>query len=138
MGPRSDTTEQQSVLRRSSWPANAAKFCNLEVDHGVFPQARSGVSGEKSEAERFLALVAEAEAKDPEIKSLQASLIVAAKLGIADDSRTLARISTPSCLGFARKAKLLSPCACHSATSSCLPVRLGSVPSTWRQWLFLM
>jgi hypothetical protein len=50
------------------------------------------VNGEVTEAERFLALVAEVQAKDPELTSLQAGLFVAAELGIADDSRTFARL----------------------------------------------
>ena len=50
------------------------------------------MSGEGAEAEQFLALVAEAQAKDPELTSLQAGLIVAAELGIAANSRTFARL----------------------------------------------
>lgn len=50
------------------------------------------MSGEAKDAERFLALVAEKEAKDPALTSLQAGLIVATELGIASDSRTFARL----------------------------------------------
>ncbi len=50
------------------------------------------MSGEGTDAEQFLALVAQAQAKDPELTSLQAGLVVAAELGIADDSRTFARL----------------------------------------------
>ncbi len=50
------------------------------------------MSGEGTDAEQFLTLVTQAQAKDPELTSLQAGLVVAAELGIADDTRTFARL----------------------------------------------
>lgn len=44
------------------------------------------------EEEQFLALIAEAQAKNSALTSLQAGLIVGAELGIACDSRTFARL----------------------------------------------
>lgn len=46
----------------------------------------------ESEAELFLSLVAQKQAKDARLTSLQAALIVASELGLARDSRTFARI----------------------------------------------
>ncbi|MGO7332248.1 hypothetical protein [Rhizobium leguminosarum] len=45
-----------------------------------------------SDADRFLALVAAAQGRDNELTSIQASLLVAAELGIARDTRTFARM----------------------------------------------
>jgi hypothetical protein len=50
------------------------------------------VSEEASEADRFLALVAAAQGRDNRLTSIQASLLVAAELGIAGDTRTFARM----------------------------------------------
>ncbi|MFW2227839.1 hypothetical protein [Rhizobium sp. CRRU65] len=50
------------------------------------------MSDEASEADRFLALVAAAQGRDIRLTSIQASLLVAAELGIAGDSRTFARM----------------------------------------------
>ncbi|MBO0140071.1 hypothetical protein JZX87_02675 [Agrobacterium sp. Ap1] len=44
------------------------------------------------ETERFLALVAELQEKDPRLTSLQAAIIVAAEANIALDSRSFARL----------------------------------------------
>lgn len=50
------------------------------------------MSAEEAGTERFLSLVGEAQAEDPSLTPLQAALIVAARLGIASDSRTFARV----------------------------------------------
>lgn len=50
------------------------------------------MSDDAPEAERFLALVAAAQEKDPALTSIQAAIVVAADLGIARDSRSFARI----------------------------------------------
>ncbi|MNI17398.1 hypothetical protein D3C73_707670 [compost metagenome] len=47
---------------------------------------------DRDQTERFLSLVAECQAKDPRLTSLQAALIVAAEAGIALDSRSFARL----------------------------------------------
>jgi len=49
------------------------------------------VSKELSDADRFFALVAAAQAGDIRLTSMQAGLLVAAELGIARDSRAFAR-----------------------------------------------
>jgi len=49
------------------------------------------VSKELSDADRFFALVAAAQAGDIRLTSIQAGLLVAAELGIARDSRAFAR-----------------------------------------------
>ncbi|MBY5407471.1 hypothetical protein HFO98_03130 [Rhizobium leguminosarum] len=49
------------------------------------------MSEEASDADRFLALVAAAQDRDISLTSIQAGLLVAAELGIARDSRALAR-----------------------------------------------
>ncbi|MBB4234483.1 hypothetical protein [Rhizobium esperanzae] len=46
---------------------------------------------ETSDVDRFLALVAAAQAGDGRLTTIQAGLLVAAKLGIAHDSRSFAR-----------------------------------------------
>ncbi len=50
------------------------------------------MSEECDPPERFLSLVAERQAMDPRLTSLQAALIVAAEQGIALDSRSFARL----------------------------------------------
>lgn len=50
------------------------------------------MSEEADETERFLSLVAELQAKDDQLTSLQAALIIAAERDIAHDSRTFARV----------------------------------------------
>ncbi|AHF87061.1 hypothetical protein RLEG3_07875 (plasmid) [Rhizobium leguminosarum bv. trifolii WSM1689] len=50
------------------------------------------MSEEASEADLFLALVAAAQGRDNRLTSIQAGLLVAAELGIARDSRALARM----------------------------------------------
>jgi len=50
------------------------------------------VTGEAPEAERFLALVAAAQEKDPALTSIQAAIIVAVELDIAKDSRNFAKV----------------------------------------------
>ncbi|NKK75465.1 hypothetical protein GFM13_35310 [Rhizobium leguminosarum bv. viciae] len=50
------------------------------------------MSEEAGEVDRFLALVAAAQGRDNRLTSIQAGLLVAAKLGIAGDSRTFARM----------------------------------------------
>jgi hypothetical protein len=50
------------------------------------------VNEDRDQPERFLSLVAELQAKDPRLTSLQAALIVAAEVGIALDSRSFARL----------------------------------------------
>lgn len=47
---------------------------------------------DRDQSERFLALVAERQAKDSRLTSLQAALIVAAEADIAHDTRTFARL----------------------------------------------
>ncbi|WP_313198993.1 hypothetical protein [Rhizobium sp.] len=47
---------------------------------------------DRDQPERFLSLVAERQAKDPRLTSLQAALIVAAEEDIALDSRSFARL----------------------------------------------
>ncbi|MDR9762729.1 hypothetical protein RJJ37_24290 [Rhizobium redzepovicii] len=49
------------------------------------------MSKELSDADRFFALVAAAQAGDIRLTSMQAGLLVAAELGIARDSRAFAR-----------------------------------------------
>ncbi|MBY4618300.1 hypothetical protein OS035_29240 [Rhizobium sp. 268] len=49
------------------------------------------MSKELSDADRFFALVAAAQAGDIRLTSIQAGLLVAAELGIARDSRAFAR-----------------------------------------------
>lgn len=49
-------------------------------------------SENNDEAELFLSLVTQMQAKDPRLNSMQAALIVAAERGIACDSRTFARL----------------------------------------------
>jgi len=50
------------------------------------------VTEDSVETERFLALVAELQEKDPRLTSLQAAIIVAAEANIALDSRSFARL----------------------------------------------
>ena len=50
------------------------------------------MSGEPSEVDRFLALVAKAQERDDRLTSIQAGLLVAVELGIAEDSRSFARL----------------------------------------------
>ncbi|MBB4196178.1 hypothetical protein GGE45_004128 [Rhizobium aethiopicum] len=50
------------------------------------------MSKEAIGADRFLALVAAAQARDAALTSIQAGLLVAAELGIASDSRSFARM----------------------------------------------
>ncbi|MBY5419880.1 hypothetical protein U8P76_34410 (plasmid) [Rhizobium johnstonii] len=50
------------------------------------------MSEEASDVDRFLALVAAAQGRDTRLTSIQAGLLVAADLGIARDSRALARM----------------------------------------------
>lgn len=50
------------------------------------------MSEEPSEVDRFLALVAKAQERDDRLTSIQAGLLVAAELGIAEDSRSFARL----------------------------------------------
>lgn len=50
------------------------------------------MNGKTSETERFMALVARLQADDPLLTPIQAGLVVAAGLGIAGDSRTLAHL----------------------------------------------
>ncbi|MBB3916666.1 hypothetical protein [Rhizobium fabae] len=50
------------------------------------------MSEEVSDVDRFLALVTEAQERDIRLTSIQAGLLVAAELGIANDSRSFARM----------------------------------------------
>lgn len=50
------------------------------------------MTDEALEAERFLALVAAAQEKDPALTPIQAAIIVAADLNIAKDSRSFAKV----------------------------------------------
>ncbi|MGI2034396.1 hypothetical protein ACRQ1B_18600 [Rhizobium panacihumi] len=50
------------------------------------------MTDETSDAERFLALVASAQERDPALTSIQAAILIAAQLDIARDSRSFARI----------------------------------------------
>ncbi|MGZ2487485.1 hypothetical protein ACVITL_006070 [Rhizobium pisi] len=50
------------------------------------------MSEEVSDVDRFLALVAAARERDIRLTSIQAGLLVAAELGIANDSRSFARM----------------------------------------------
>ncbi|MGE7368751.1 hypothetical protein ACQKKX_06705 [Neorhizobium sp. NPDC001467] len=45
-----------------------------------------------ADPERFLTLVAAEQGRDPTLTSIQAAMVVAARLGIAGDSRSFARI----------------------------------------------
>lgn len=49
------------------------------------------MSGEVDKAGDFLALVARLQAEDPRLSGIQAALVVAARTGVANDSRTFAR-----------------------------------------------
>lgn len=50
------------------------------------------MSEDAADEARFLALVAAAQAKDPDLTSVQAAILIAAGQGIACDSRSFARI----------------------------------------------
>jgi hypothetical protein len=50
------------------------------------------LTGETPDDERSLALVAAAEEADPRLTPLQAAIVVAARLGIAQDSRSFSRL----------------------------------------------
>lgn len=50
------------------------------------------MSGVEPEAERLMALVAQLQGEDALLTPIQAALLAAARLGIAQDSRTFARL----------------------------------------------